>query len=137
MAYRLLEIVIEERDKVIEAQRARIAKLENDLQHWTFERFRQMEDELAAMTAERDRLRHGLTWTTKQPTKAGWYWFRGNASEPADDWCIFQVWEDEGVFIVSFQERPITAMMTVWVNGEWAGPIPEPTEGLTCPPVEE
>jgi hypothetical protein len=88
-------------------------------------------EQLAAMTAERDRLRHGLTWTTKQPTEVGWYWFRGNASEPADDWCIFQVWEDEGVFIVSFHERPITAMMTVWVNGEWAGPIPEPTEGLT------
>ena len=58
MPLSMIQKVINRKDKTIEAQRARIAELEQAL---------------AAVTFERDRLRDGLTWTTKKPTKAGRY----------------------------------------------------------------
>ena len=60
-------------------------------------------------------------WATKKPTKAGWYWFRGEAHE--DDPFIVQVdeagqfqWPDGG-----YQEVKLA-------KGEWAGPIQFPEE---------
>ena len=61
-------------------------------------------------------------WTTKKPTAAGWYWFRGLVHE--DDPFIVQVdevgqfqWPDGG-----FQEVALA-------KGEWAGPIQLPRNG--------
>lgn len=60
-------------------------------------------------------------WTTKTPTAAGWYWFRGQAHE-ADPFVVqideagqFQ-WPDGG-----YQEATLA-------KGEWAGPIDEPSD---------
>jgi hypothetical protein len=60
-------------------------------------------------------------WSNDKPTRAGWYWFRGQAHE-ADPFIVlvdeagqFQ-WPDGG-----FQEVPLA-------KGEWAGPIEEPDE---------
>jgi hypothetical protein len=60
-------------------------------------------------------------WTTKKPSTAGWYWFRGLAHE-ADPFIVqvdgvgqFQ-WPDGG-----YQEVTLA-------KGEWAGPIEEPNE---------
>lgn len=60
-------------------------------------------------------------WTMETPSRAGWYWFRGEAGETepfivlVDDAGQFQ-WPDGG-----FQEVTL-------VHGEWAGPIEEPEE---------
>jgi len=60
-------------------------------------------------------------WNNDKPTRAGWYWFRGQAHE-ADAFIVlvdeagqFQ-WPDGG-----FQE-------VLLAKGEWAGPIEEPDE---------
>jgi hypothetical protein len=60
-------------------------------------------------------------WTKRQPTEAGWYWFRGELHEAdpfiveVDDAGQFQ-WPDGG-----YQEVKLA-------KGEWAGPIEEPKE---------
>ena len=60
-------------------------------------------------------------WSEVKPTKAGWYWFRGQIHEAdpfivlVDDAGQFQ-WPDGG-----YQEVTLA-------KGEWAGPIEEPEE---------
>lgn len=62
-------------------------------------RMRRMEEEL------RNR---EVSWTDKQPTEPGWYWYRETSQNP------------------TFMAR-VTGEMTV-LGGQWAGPIEEPKE---------
>ncbi len=62
-----------------------------------------------------------LAWSNQKPTKAGWYWFRGQLGE-ADPFIVYVdevgqfQWPDGG-----FQEVSLA-------KGQWAGPIEEPQE---------
>lgn len=67
-------------------------------------------------------------WTDQKPTVPGYWWFRGAPYESSEDWCVFQVWEEEGLFSVSYKDQPVDEMMKKWPHGQWAGPIEEPKE---------
>lgn len=65
---------------------------------------------------------NALKWTTKKPTKPGWYWYRYSENHKP---YICDVWLDveknlRCIFGVGYlvKETPF----------EWAGPIPEPKE---------
>jgi hypothetical protein len=60
-------------------------------------------------------------WVTDKPKQTGWYWFRGQAHE-ADPFIVLV--DEAGQF-----QWPDGAFQEVSLaNGEWAGPIEEPTE---------
>lgn len=69
-----------------------------------------------------------MKWTSELPKENGYFWFRGNPDEPAEDWCVFQIWEEGGVFFMSYNDRAVSAMASRWPRCQWAGPIPEPQE---------
>lgn len=54
-----------------------------------------------------------VTWTSKQPEKAGWYWWRGRPDVKPDIHYVSEQDIEEG--------NP---------PGQWAGPITEPEESL-------
>lgn len=75
-----------------------------------------------------------MTWTTNKPTQPGWYWWRRYKKTKAykvevrkrrgvlrgDQWL--EVWWN-GEIVARF-DSPVPGP----VPGDWAGPIPEPTE---------
>lgn len=73
--------------------------------------------------------RPNVEWSNDKPTVPGRYWFRWSLSEPQENWCIFQVWEDEGQMIVSYREQPIDEWVRDYPTGQWCGPIPLPPDG--------
>ena len=87
------------------------------------------------MACENDALRAQLaaltlTWTREKPTTPGWYWWRLSPQTKKEDLVIFQVF-----FGVKTQRwyaqggpRPEDIFPVYTIHGEWAGPIPLPTE---------
>ena len=61
-------------------------------------------------------------WTKKNPTIAGWYWFRGLAYEA--DPFIVQI--DE---VGQFQWPDGVFQEVTLAKGEWAGPLQLPEDG--------
>ncbi len=66
-----------------------------------------------------------LTWTSKRPDKAGWYWFRDAEENSAVVVQIHELGKDSPLFVESYGWLTDDVM-----NGEWAGPLPEPQEGV-------
>ena len=76
---------------------------------------------------DRETAMSNLEWTTEQPTKPGWYWFRfGPIHEPAM-FCIFvrvgiqggELWVRHVLPLIA--EKPASDY-----DGEWAGPLIPP-----------
>lgn len=68
-----------------------------------------------------------MTWTTQKPTKPGWYWYRELEVGPKIRFPrIREMTYANGVLMsYSGMTHPSIVANT---EGEWAGPIPEPTE---------
>ena len=66
-----------------------------------------------------------MTWTTEKPTKDGWYWYK-DRNFLTTMARIYDFEEDEIILvhIPEFKKR----FEICDLNGEWAGPIPEPRE---------
>jgi hypothetical protein len=63
-----------------------------------------------------------MEWTTDKPRCEGYYWWRVND----DDEEIVQISDIDGRLSINYGYGDIRP---VWnVGGQWAGPIPEPTE---------
>lgn len=69
-----------------------------------------------------------LTWTTRRPTVAGFYFFRISEKR-----YVFEVFEYDGNSRFRVDARSLNGSWA-WISdyvfdkGEWAGPIPEPGE---------
>lgn len=68
-----------------------------------------------------------MMWTTDKPTTPGWYWWRHRHGWKADaSWTVPK--------IVKVVNKAGLLMVCAWcqlgnmLDGEWAGPIPEPEE---------
>ena len=72
-------------------------------------------------------IQNGLSWTTDNPTKPGWYWYPHpdmNMGKPMPAW----VFDSHKVFYVNFlavHEEPVVERLTD-TRGEWAGLIEPP-----------
>ena len=70
-----------------------------------------------------------MHWTTTKPSRPGWYWYRRTDLPFTDDPDVVHVSTldyQPGLYIWDWQDtywEPISSY-----NGQWAGPIPEPTE---------
>lgn len=59
-----------------------------------------------------------LKWTSTKPTKPGWYWWRTVTTQPG----VYEVYHANGTLKVYWPKiEKVSA-----IEGEWAGPIPEP-----------
>lgn len=64
-----------------------------------------------------------MEWTTDKPSKPGWYWWRTEGSVEITRVYIM-VWNE-----ADQEVRPWCSWGWIaQLEGEWAGPIPEPTE---------
>jgi hypothetical protein len=67
-----------------------------------------------------------MTWTHEKPTVPGWYWYKSAV------WKTFSI---ETVFQSPNRSCYINSCGHIVpvddVDGEWAGPIPEPEGGVT------
>lgn len=72
---RKAEILLLDHDK---EQRAEVARLKNDLSHWTFVRFQQLE-------SENKRLREALTEIIEKCEDEGWEYMFGDVMDRAKD----------------------------------------------------
>lgn len=71
-----------------------------------------------------------MTWTTTRPTQPGWYWWRRYKGKRSYE---VEVRNGRGVlrgnqFLEVWWNGEMVAKFDQPVRGEWAGPIPEPTE---------
>lgn len=105
-------------------------EFELSAQHQDRETRFKLERQLIKTTAERDAAvqelkRLQLTWTTARPTVAGWYWWdHGGAKTLRYVHCVTQA-----VPPILRVECPDGWFEDLdKVDGEWAGPIPLPTE---------
>jgi len=73
---------------------------------------------------------NSLIWTKEKPVKAGWYWLRG-----LDEVSIVQVRMGGELYVVPSGWDDTYALRNV--DGEWAGPIPEPREAEAAPAYED
>lgn len=64
-----------------------------------------------------------MKWTRAKPTAPGFYWFReeGGRHEPVE------IKDDESVLFLG-SDMPCPPDHWELEGGEWAGPLPEPTE---------
>lgn len=76
-----------------------------------------------------------LRWTKETPTKPGWYWFRNTNQRDVHVVCIAYEWDEHMVdleLVAWFALEPPynwhSPHIVARMDGEWAGPIPEPEE---------
>jgi hypothetical protein len=67
-----------------------------------------------------------VTWTSAKPTVPGWYWFCVPARSPRK-WVV-EIGVFDGKPYDMSHDPDTEGDATDEVAGEWAGPIPEPTE---------
>jgi hypothetical protein len=76
-----------------------------------------------------------LTWTHEKPTVPGWYWWRGDVRDYAwlvsvhprndsSEMCAFFIRVEN--FLTCQHPHIEKAETIAGIDGEWAGPIPEP-----------
>ena len=65
-----------------------------------------------------------LNWTTKKPTKTGWYWYRGESNGTTDKVLHFIDDDGEGAYIATSEGLTFDDLA-----GEWAGPVEPPLQG--------
>ena len=76
---------------------------------------------------EPGKLPNSLTWTTEQPTKPGWYWWRDSEASEAQ---VVRVCVADDDVLGLRAETVNWDCLVCECDGEWAGPIEEPKEGL-------
>lgn len=65
-----------------------------------------------------------MNWSSKKPTIPGWYWYRNKRGEPK---CVeFVMIKHLGIL---FNDLRLPRDLDSW-PGEYAGPIPMPSESL-------
>jgi hypothetical protein len=69
-----------------------------------------------------------MRWTTEKPTKFGHYWWRDKSYEHGKP-SICRITKMSGKVVCLFADIDETESALEGLDGEWAGPIPEPTEG--------
>jgi hypothetical protein len=65
-----------------------------------------------------------LNWTTKKPTKTGWYWYRGESNGTTEKVLHFIDDDGEGPYIATSEGLTFDDL-----TGEWAGPVEPPLSG--------
>jgi len=68
-----------------------------------------------------------MEWTTERPKKPGWYWYRGSVFKSRIFWEMYEV-DVDGYRIYTDENGCTKYTIINELDGEWAGPIPEPTE---------
>ncbi len=64
-----------------------------------------------------------MTWTTKKPTKTGWYWYRGGCDDTVK--VLHYIDDDgDGPYLATSEDRVLNDL-----DGEWAGPVEPPLSG--------
>ena len=71
--------------------------------------------------AELDAMPRRLRWTKEKPTAPGWYWFRSGEQGFPRFIVFIKGFSKRGLLLTSGNKR-------CYLEGEWAGPIPEPEE---------
>ena len=66
----------------------------------------------------------GLNWTTKKPTKPGWYWYRGECDGNTPKVLHFIDDDGDGPYLATSEDRALNDL-----DGEWAGPVEPPLQG--------
>lgn len=76
-----------------------------------------------------------LRWSKEPPKEPGWYWYRNTNKLDVHIVCISYEWDE---YMVDFELAARFVLETpynwhnphpvVLMDGEWAGPIPEPEE---------
>lgn len=70
-----------------------------------------------------------MEWTTEKPTKPGWYWLKSNyAHSESSDVEVVWVFKNPGAKDCGVMSTNGWCVAAGKIAGEWAGPIPEPTE---------
>lgn len=76
-----------------------------------------------------------LRWTTEPPQEPGWYWYRNTNKLDVHIVCISYEWDEHMVdfelaarFVLETPYNWHNPHPVVLMDGEWAGPIPEPEE---------
>jgi hypothetical protein len=62
-----------------------------------------------------------LAWTTKRPTKPGWYWYRGQFNGNTVKVIHFIDDDGDGPYIATSEDLALNDL-----EGEWAGPVEPP-----------
>ena len=65
-----------------------------------------------------------MTWTTKKPTKIGWYWYRGECDGKTVKALHFIDDDGEGPYLATSDDVALNDL-----DGEWAGPVEPPLSG--------
>jgi len=65
-----------------------------------------------------------LIWTTKKPTKTGWYWYRHECDGSTVKVLHFIDDDGEGPCIATSDDVALNDL-----TGEWAGPVEPPLSG--------
>uniref|UniRef100_A0A6H1ZKR5 Uncharacterized protein n=1 Tax=viral metagenome TaxID=1070528 RepID=A0A6H1ZKR5_9ZZZZ len=96
-----------------------------------------LRDEVNDLYKEMNRLKSPLTWTKDKPTEPGWYYYK--EEERQITWKVYRVFPIDQYIspseVCEVKEVGFTVLIGVGtfkpveqMNGEWAGPIPEPIE---------
>jgi hypothetical protein len=64
-----------------------------------------------------------LIWTTKKPTKTGWYWYRGEGDGQTEKVLHFIDDDGDGPYLATSDDLALTDLA-----GEWAGPVEPPLQ---------
>ena len=62
-----------------------------------------------------------MIWTTKKPTKTGWYWYRGQSDGNTAKVLHFIDDDGEGPYLATSDDLALKDL-----DGEWAGPVEPP-----------
>jgi hypothetical protein len=65
-----------------------------------------------------------LNWTTKKPTKPGWYWYRGECKGNIVKVIHYIDDDGDGPYLATSEDLVLTDL-----DGEWAGPVEPPLSG--------
>lgn len=65
-----------------------------------------------------------MTWTTKRPTKTGWYWYRGVCDGNTTKVLHYIDDDGEGPYLATSDDHTLNDL-----DGEWAGPVEPPLSG--------
>jgi hypothetical protein len=62
-------------------------------------------------------------WTTKKPTKPGWYWYRGESDGHTEKVLHFIDDDGDGPYLATSDDLALNDL-----DGEWAGPVEPPLQ---------
>jgi len=71
-----------------------------------------------------------MKWTTEQPTKLGWYWYRATPTGIPYPMKVFHIAEVPYVWPLDDAVSMPRTLLLGECAGEWYGPMEEPPRGL-------